>query len=285
MRSSEGPSSIRSSGAAPVRQINMISGNVLRIEKSSIHDGEGLRTVVFLNGCPLSCKWCSTPESQCVHMEAGQKAGYGRIMTAEEVVRDVAKDSIFFHHSGGGVTLSGGEMLYQPDFAEAILRGCLEEGINTTCETSLYAPYETVKQLAPLLSSIYADFKIWDSGLHRKWVGVPNDLIKENFRRLDESYHGDIHVRIPVIPGINMTEDNMVRTAEFFRGTRCTADIELLAYHRLGTDTYRKLGLEYELADVRTPSPAEMAEMAEIILRTDPGRVVMINGEVYHPEH
>lgn len=258
----------------------MISGNVLRIEKSSIHDGEGLRTVVFLNGCPLSCKWCSTPESQCKYLEAGQKAGYGRIMTAAEVVRYVAKDSIFFHHSGGGLTLSGGEMLYQPDFAEAILRGCLEEGINTTCETSLHAPYETVRQLTPFLNSIYADFKIWDSELHRKWVGVPNDLIKENFRRLDEDYHGDIHVRIPVIPGINMTKENMAKTAEFFRGTRRTADIELLAYHRLGTDTYRKLGLEYELADTRTPTSEEMAEMAEVIQSTDPGRVVLINGEV-----
>lgn len=283
MRSSEGQSSIRSQDAARARQSDMISGNVLRIEKSSIHDGEGLRTVVFLNGCPLSCRWCSTPESQCIHMEAGRRAGYGMIMTAEEVVRDVAKDSIFFHHSGGGLTLSGGEMLYQPDFAKAILRGCLEEGINTTCETSLYSPYDTVKQLTPYLSSIYADFKICDSELHRKWVGVPNDLIKENFRRLDKDYHGDIHVRIPVIPGINMTEENMAGTAEFFRGTLRTVDIELLAYHRLGTDTYRKLGLEYELADTRTPTSEEMAEMAEVIHRTDPDRVVFINGDVYYP--
>lgn len=240
--------------------------------------------MVFLNGCPLSCKWCSTPESQCIHTEAGRKAGYGRVMTADEVVREVVKDSIFFHHSGGGLTLSGGEMLYQPDFAEAVLKGCLEEGINTACETSLYAPYGTVERLAPLLSSIYADFKIWDNGLHRKWTGVPNDLIKENFRRLDADYHGDIHVRIPVIPGINMTEDNMAGTAGFFKDTRCTADIELLAYHRLGMDTYRRLGLEYELADTGTPSFAEMAEMAEVILRTDPARVVRINGEIYRPQ-
>lgn len=215
-------------------------------------------------------------------MEAGNRAGYGRIMTADEVVRNVAKDSIFFHHSGGGLTLSGGEMLYQPEFAEAILRGCLEEGINTSCETSLYAPYATVARLAPLLSSIYADFKICDSELHRKWTGVPNDLIKENFRKLDEDYRGEIHVRIPVIPGVNMTEDNMAASAEFFRWTRCTADIELLAYHRLGMDTYRKLGLDYELADLQPPSSEEMTEMAEVIRRTDPERIVKINGEIYH---
>lgn len=254
-----------------------ISGNVLRIEKSSIHDGEGLRTVVFLNGCPMSCSWCSTPESQCAHMDAG----YGKVMTAEAVVKEVSKDAIFFHHSGGGMTLSGGEMLYQPDFAEAILRGCLDEGINTTCETSLYSPYETIKQLIPLLSSIYADFKIWDSDLHRRWTGVPNELIKENFRKLDADYSGDIHVRIPVIPGINMTEENMTRTAEFFRGSRRTADIELLPYHRLGMDTYRKLGIEYELADVRTPSQDEMEQMAEAVLHADPDRIVRIRGEVY----
>ncbi len=259
--------------------MNKISGNVLRIEKSSIHDGEGLRTVVFLNGCPLSCKWCSTPESQCVHMSPE----YGKIMTAEEVVKDVAKDSIFFHHSGGGMTLSGGEMLYQPEFAEAILRGCREEGINTTCETSLHGPYEIVRQIAPFLDSIYADFKIWESDLHRLWVGVPNELIKENFRRLDKDFEGKIHVRIPVVPGINMTEENMVKTAEFFRGTRRTADIELLPYHRLGMDTYRKLGIDYELSDVKTPAPEEMAAMAEAILRADPDRIVRISGVIYRP--
>lgn len=253
------------------------SGNVLRIEKSSIHDGEGLRTVVFLNGCPLSCKWCSTPESQNVHMSPE----YGKIMTADKVVKEVSKDAIFFHHSGGGVTLSGGELLYQADFAEAILRGCLEEGINTTCETSLYAPYEIISRLTPYLSSIYADFKIWDSEIHRKYVGIPNELIKENFRRLDAEYHGDIHVRIPVIPGINMTEENMAQTAEFFRGTRRTADIELLPYHRLGMDTYRKLGLEYELRDVPAPTAEEMAEMARSILRADPDRIVKISGALF----
>ena len=254
-----------------------ISGNVLRIERSSIHDGEGLRTVVFLNGCPLQCKWCSTPESQCMHSDPS----YGMTMTADEVVREVAKDSIFFMHSGGGVTISGGEVLYQPEFAEAILHGCLAEGINTACETSLYAPYNTVRRLLPALQSIYADFKMYDSNMHRDWIGVPNDLIKENFRRLDDDFRGDIHVRIPTVPGVNMTEENMSRTAEFFSGFEHVRDIELLPYHRLGLDTYRKLGIRYELPDVVTPSPEDMRKMAGAVHRADPSRVIRIRGELY----
>lgn len=254
-----------------------IRGNVLRIEKSSIHDGTGLRTVVFLNGCPLSCKWCSTPESQCMHSDPR----YGKVMTAEEVVKEVRKDSIFFFHSGGGVTISGGEILYQAEFAREILKGCLQEGIATSCETSLFADYNKVSSLVPYLGSMYVDYKVHDTELHKYYTGVSNEIIRENFRKLDEEYSGDIHIRIPVIPGVNMDEENMTGTAEFFRGFRHVRDIELLPYHRLGMDTYRKLGLEYELPDVETPSAGDMAGMAEAIIKTDPGRRVLIKGETY----
>ena len=114
------------------------TGRVLRIEKTSIHDGEGLRTVVFLKGCPLRCKWCSTPESQRMEIEKG----YGKDMTVEEVVKEICKDEIFFFHSGGGVTISGGEVLMQADFAKEILISCMEQGIPTAIETSLYSSYD-----------------------------------------------------------------------------------------------------------------------------------------------
>ena len=114
------------------------TGRVLRIEKTSIHDGEGLRTVVFLKGCPLRCKWCSTPESQRMEIEKR----YGKDMTVEEVVKEICKDEIFFFHSGGGVTISGGEVLMQADFAKEILIFYIEQRIPTAIETSLYSSYD-----------------------------------------------------------------------------------------------------------------------------------------------
>ena len=116
------------------------TGRVLRIEKTSIHDGEGLRTVVFLKGCPLRCEWCSTPESQRMEIEKR----YGKDMTVEEVVKEIYKDEIFFFHSGGGVTISGGEVLMQADFAKEILISCMEQRIPTAIETSLYSSYDII---------------------------------------------------------------------------------------------------------------------------------------------
>ena len=99
-------------------------GMVLRIERSSIHDGDGFRTVVFLKGCPLRCQWCSTPESQSFEVENTESGSYGTLMTVDEVMRELRKDSLFFFISGGGVTLSGGEMLAQPEFSAALLKNC-----------------------------------------------------------------------------------------------------------------------------------------------------------------
>ena len=251
------------------------SGIVLRIEKTSIHDGDGLRTVVFLKGCPLRCKWCSTPESQPMAIEQG----YGREMTVREVMKEICKDEIFFFHSGGGVTISGGEVLAQADFAEAILRVCRDEGIPAAIETSLFANFETIRPLLPLLDDMYIDFKVADDALHHEYTGVSNQQIRENLQRVDAAYGGRIHIRIPTIPGVNMTEENMRQTAEFLRALHRVTDVELLPYHRLGLETYRKLGRTYELPDIATPPMEEMRRMAEVIQGVLPDRVIKIKGE------
>lgn len=253
------------------------TGKVLRIEKTSIHDGEGLRTVVFLKGCPLRCKWCSTPESQ--HMEA--ECGYGRDMTVEEVVREVCKDEIFFFHSGGGVTISGGEVLMQADFAKEILKSCIGQGIQTAVETSLYATYDRIQELLPYLTTMYIDFKAAGEERHRFYTGVSNARIKENLWRLDSEFSGDIHIRIPTIPTVNMFEKNMADTAEFLKNLKHLKDVELLPYHRLGLETYERLGRVYELKDIGTPDMDEMKKMAEIIRKKMPGCKVKIKGELY----
>lgn len=253
------------------------TGRVLRIEKTSIHDGEGLRTVVFLKGCPLRCKWCSTPESQRMEIEKG----YGKDMTVEEVVKEICKDEIFFFHSGGGVTISGGEVLMQADCAKEILISCMEQGIPTAIETSLYSSYDKIRELLPYLTSMYIDFKVADERLHEFYTGVSNKRIKENLVKVDAEFAGDIHIRIPVIPTVNMNENNMKDTIKFLSNLKHIKDIELLPYHRLGLETYERLERVYELKDVEIPDMEMLKKMAEVIHEKIPGCRVKIKGVLY----
>lgn len=255
------------------------NGIVLRIEKTSIHDGEGLRTVVFLKGCPLRCKWCSTPESQKKAIECG----YGKRISAKAVIHEITKDAIFFFHSGGGVTVSGGEVLAQADFTAEILKGCLEEGISTAVETSLFSDFSEIKKLLPYLQSMYIDFKLFDEDSHRFYTGVSNQRIKENLIHTDAVFKGDIHIRIPTIPGVNMTVENMEKTAAFISKLEHVRDVELLPYHRLGLETYRKMNREYELKNTEPPSMEELQSMAEVFLRVNPQMPVKIKGKPVKP--
>ena len=251
------------------------TGIVLRIEKTSIHDGEGLRTVVFLKGCPLRCKWCSTPESQRMEIENG----YGKDMTVEEVVKEICKDEIFFFHSGGGVTISGGEVLMQADFAKEILKSCIEQGIPTAIETSLYSSYDKIRELLPYLTSMYIDFKAADEKRHEFYTGVSNKRIKENLVKVDTEFTGDIHIRTPVIPMVNMFEKNMKEMIKFLKDLKHIKDIELLPYHRLGLETYERLGRVYELKDVEIPDMEILKKMAKVIRAEDSEATVKVKGE------
>jgi pyruvate formate lyase activating enzyme len=238
------------------------TGTVLRIERNSIHDGQGLRVVLFLKGCHLSCKWCSTPESQ----QAAVEKGYGRIMSVDEVVADICKDEIFFFHSGGGVTLSGGECLLQPDFVAGVLEECRRRGINTAIETSLFAPWRSVEKILPFLNCIYVDLKHPDGDIHKKLVGVDNNRILANLKKLDQSdLPFKIYLRIPLIPGINDEDAVLLKTLSISATLKKLAEIELLPYHRLGVGTYAKLGRVYGLEDVVTPSEEYICERAEFL--------------------
>ena len=165
-------------------------GMVLRIERSSIHDGDGFRTVVFLKGCPLRCQWCSTPESQSFGVEKTADNVYGTLMTVEDVMKEIRKDSLFFFLSTGGVTLSGGEVLAQPEFALALLRNCKKECFNTAIETCFFGPWEHLEALLPYINTIYADLKLVDSERHKKYCGVDNTLIMNNLRAADAAEAG-----------------------------------------------------------------------------------------------
>lgn len=241
-------------------------GMFLRVERSATHDGTGFRTVIFLKGCPLRCLWCSTPESQSLSIEHGEGKSYGELMDIEQIMTEVRKDSIFYFHSGGGMTLSGGEPLMQADFAVRLLRQARQEGINTAIETSLSVPYENVERALPYLDHIYADIKHIDGDMHKKYCGIDNQIILDNIRRVDaQSAHIRFVIRIPLIPGVNDDPDTLDRIGRFCADLQNLCCVQLLPYHRLGTDTYRKLGRIYPLTGLVPPSEKHMEKCRAII--------------------
>jgi len=241
-------------------------GRILQIEKCSIHDGDGLRTVVFLKGCPFRCAWCAAPESQ----DSEFNFGYGRLMSSAELISEIAKDEIFYFHSGGGVTISGGEPLLQVGFCEAVLRECKSMGINTAIETCAFGSYGNLEKLLPHLDIVYADIKLMDNKEHIKWTGASNETVLSNIRCMSENFSGKLRIRLPLVPTVNMNENFLKSAAEFCKGLAKLDLVELLPYHRLGLESYRKLGRENSLANVIPPGREAMEKARTVFSQLAP---------------
>ncbi len=245
-----------------------ILGTVLRFEKSSIYDGDGLRTVVFLKGCPLRCQWCSTPESHKIEIQStmDKEITYGMKMSVEEVMVEVRKDIPFYFHSGGGVTLSGGEILTQADFAYNIVRRSCVEGINTCIETSFYGEWSKIEKILRCTNTAFVDLKIMDLEKHKFYTGVSNDLILENIKRAGQGISNlKLIIRRPLIPGVNDSKEDLEALGQFLAELPGVDHLQLLPYHKLGTDTYRKLGLNYPLKETEVPNDEHMKWCCETV--------------------
>ena len=246
---------------------------VADIERCSTHDGPGLRTVVFLKGCPLRCAWCHNPECisfekdelfyadkciGCGHCSEGCVTGArvicGRDMTTDEVLAEVLADRDYYG-AHGGVTVSGGEPLAHRDFTLELLQKCRTEGIGTAVETSLFRYDE---ELLSLCDYIMTDVKIFDSAEHERYTGIGNHAILENIRRAD-SLGIPIIVRTPIVTGVNDSADNIRRTAEFVRLLKNARKYELLPYHPLGLSKARALGRE--MTEFVSPTKEKMEEL------------------------
>ena len=233
------------------------TGRIFDIQRYSIHDGTGIRTIVFLKGCVLRCRWCCNPESQEYRIQemtvAGKKKIIGRDVTVAEVIDEVEKDGDYYRATGGGLTLSGGECLCQPDFAAALLRAAKEHGFTTAIESAATLPFENIGMLLPYLDTYLMDIKHTDSKKHEEFTGKPNDIILENARRVSES-SVNLIIRVPVIPTFNNTPEEISKIAEFAAGLRGVKELHLLPYHRLGQDKYAGLGRKYSLEGIEPMS-------------------------------
>ena len=252
------------------REYRNVKGRIFDIQKFSVHDGPGIRTIVFFKGCVLRCRWCCNPESQHYEIETmvvdGKEKTIGRDVTVGEVLLEISQDRTFYRRSGGGVTLSGGEALCQPDFGEALLRGLKEEGYHTAMESMGCARFETIERYLPNLDLYLMDIKHMDPKKHELFTGRRNELMLENAKRIAAS-STELIIRVPVIPGFNDTPEEIHAIARYAATLKGVEQMHLLPYHRLGQDKYTGLGRKYPMGDALPPDKEHMQILLEEVNR------------------
>ena len=246
-------------------------GRIFDIQRFSVHDGPGIRTIIFLKGCVLRCKWCCNPESQNFAIEemvqGGKTKTVGRDVTVAEVMETIKRDTNYYRRSGGGVTLSGGESLCQPEFATALLKACKENSINTAMESTGAVKYEIIEQYLPYLDLFLMDIKHIDSKKHEQFTSRSNERILENAKKIAKNAKKLI-IRVPVIPTFNDTEEEILSIARFAETLPNVEELHLLPYHRFGQDKYKGLGRTYELADLVPPTEEKMQSLLRVVQTT-----------------
>jgi pyruvate formate lyase activating enzyme len=191
---------------------------------------------------------------------------FGHEMTVDEVLEEVEQDGAFYRESGGGITLSGGECLLQPDFSAAILAEAHRRGINTAIETAGNVPWGYMEKVLPHVDTVLHDHKITDPNRHKKWVGSDNTRILANFRKAYETFPDKTFIaRTPLIPGVNDDEEHIRAVLDFIRPHKNVIDYQLLPYHRFGESKYGFLGGVYELRDFNSPAPETLERLRSII--------------------
>jgi len=280
-----------------------MEGVLFNIQRYSLHDGPGIRTIPFFKGCPLSCKWCSNPESQrpqpelifkksdCIRcgkcIEACKQQALsvsnaffidrerciqcgkctqvcptqalemkGKRMTVADVMRELQKEENLYRRSGGGITLSGGEPLAQPDFSRELLKACKEKGWHTAIETTGFTTPEVIADVFPYVDLALTDIKAINPAVHLANTGIENSQILENLLRI--SFLTKTIVRIPVIPGVNDNPEEIHNIAGFARLMSNVDTLHLLPYHSFGENKYGLLGRIYPMGEADSIAESKM---------------------------
>lgn len=212
--------------------MNALCGQVFDIKRDCSEDGPGIRTTVFFNGCPLQCVWCQNPE--------GQDLSGGRWYELDELLYRVLIDRPFFDSTGGGVTVSGGEPTVQMAFVSQFLQALRREGVDTAIETCGFFNYPRfATHLLPHLNRIYYDLKIMDEACHRRLTGQSNRPVLAHLRQLLQDATIPVHVRVPLVPGMTATAENLAAIGQFLR-EQGIAEVTLLPYNPLWQDKVAK---------------------------------------------
>ena len=286
---------------------------ITKIQKYSLHDGDGIRTTVFFKGCGLACSWCHNPETQnfqkqlLLHHDRCHGCGQcmahcpnqavsmnlekmqfdfqrcsacglctdvcssnareiiGKEYTVDALIKEIKKDEIFYEESGGGVTLSGGEvMLSDMDYLEVLCKKLKQLGISVFIDTCGYAPYENFERLMPYTNTFLYDIKTMDPNLHQKYTGADNSLILSNLEKIYAA-GAQIWIRIPVIKGVNADVLSMKAIIDYLLTQKIhPLQIHLLPYHNTGSVKYKKLGMNYEGNEFLRPTEKELEDLAAL---------------------
>lgn len=221
-----------------------------------IADGQRIFRREVCVGCGTCVETCY---AQCLVL-------VGECKTVDEVVEEVLRDLPFYETSNGGVTLSGGEPLCQPEFSYAILERCREEGLHTAIETAANVPWERIADVLPVIDLVMMDIKLMDSDRHRACTGVPNRRILENARCLGQEAEALI-VRTPIVPGVNDNPEDVAAIAEFVAGLPNLLYYELLPFHPMASGKYDSLDMEYRARDLQTPPKEQMDALTDVARR------------------
>ncbi len=274
---------------------------ITQVQRGSLHDGPGVRTTFFFQGCNLRCAWCHNPETipmtpvlmkyanRCIgcgicgtvcanglrkedctgcgscteNCPAEARLFSGTQMTAEELL-DVALREKRFYGTDGGVTCSGGEPMLRTDFLEHYLPLLKEHGIHTAVDTAGNVPWEQYERILPYTDLFLVDFKIADEQKHKEYTGVSRKLIAENLRKFADCGR-EVWIRMPIIPGVNDAAEDILAAGRELADIGFRGRIDLLPFHRLGTGKYDALALEYRFADTEIPSSKTMTELRKVL--------------------
>lgn len=231
---------------------------IFNIKRFAVNDGPGIRTTVFLKGCPLKCWWCHNPESQSTEIQKTQKTykisdrvfveqeDVGYKISSNKLLTEIEKDFLFFEQSQGGVTFSGGEPLMQADFLLEIVKKCKEKKLHVCIDTCGYGNTDKLKNIAQFTDLFLYDLKHLDNNLHNKYTNVGNSLILKNLNMLIDMGK-EVIIRFPLIEGINDNETHLEEIKNLINSFNKKIELNILPYHSLGKEKYKNLEMNNPL--------------------------------------